>query len=115
MRRLAKARQEYVELCSPGLLRAYWGVLNSRPFMLLVSASSKQVAGGQFDLGPRFVDEIPIPDLVEIDGDESREEIVLKLESEEFDWSGNPARRHQLGIDEMVARLYGVPLDQWPL
>jgi hypothetical protein len=115
MRRLAKAPQEYVELWSPGLLRAYWSILNSSPFMVLVSAVSKQVAGGQFDLGPRFVDQIPIPDLVDTGEDESREQIIFALESAEFDWAGNLARRHQLGIDEMVARLYGIPLDEWPL
>ena len=83
--------------------------------MVLVSAFSKQVAGGQFDLGPRFVNLIPIPDLVDTAEDEPREQIVFDLESPKFDWAGNLATRRQLEIDEKVARLYGITLNEWPL
>lgn len=41
---------------------AYLALLNSPVFGVLLSASSNSVAGGQWDLSPRFVRSIPLPD-----------------------------------------------------
>ena len=40
---------------------AYLALFNSRFFSRLLSATSNHVGGGQWDLSPRFVNEIPIP------------------------------------------------------
>lgn len=40
---------------------AYLAIFNSRLFSRLLSATSNHVGGGQWDLSPRFVNEIPIP------------------------------------------------------
>ncbi len=39
----------------------YLAIFNSHLFTRLLSASSNHVGGGQWDLSPRFVDEIPLP------------------------------------------------------
>jgi hypothetical protein len=41
---------------------AYLALLNSPVFAVLLSAASNSVAGGQWDLSPRFVRRIPLPD-----------------------------------------------------
>ena len=40
---------------------AYLAILNSRTFFDLVSAQSNHVGGGQWDLSPRFVKQLPFP------------------------------------------------------
>jgi adenine-specific DNA-methyltransferase len=49
-------------------LRAYCTLLNSETFSRLLRVFSHQVAGGQFNLSPRFVKKIPMPNLNEIPG-----------------------------------------------
>jgi adenine-specific DNA-methyltransferase len=46
---------------SPKVALAYLALFNSRLFWRLLSATSNHVGGGQWDLSPRFVNEIPIP------------------------------------------------------
>jgi hypothetical protein len=43
---------------------AYLAIINSRVFSELLSATSNHVGGGQWNLSKRFVDNIPIPDLL---------------------------------------------------
>jgi adenine-specific DNA-methyltransferase len=43
------------------LALAYLAILNSRLFSHLLAATSNNVAGGQWDLSPRFVGEMPMP------------------------------------------------------
>jgi hypothetical protein len=38
-------------------------ILNSEIFSRLIAAASNNVAGGQWDLSPRFMNAIPLPDL----------------------------------------------------
>ena len=40
---------------------AYLALFNSRFFSRLLSATSNHVGGGQWDLSPRFVNDMPIP------------------------------------------------------
>lgn len=48
------------------LLQAYTALLNSNAFLHLLSLFSPQVAGGQFDLSARFVNQVPFPELNKI-------------------------------------------------
>lgn len=52
----------------PTLLKAYCALFNSAAFSKLLSVFSDRVAGGQFDLSPRFVNAIPIPNLKNLEG-----------------------------------------------
>lgn len=72
-------REEEIDLGLRDILAAYNAVMNSRFFARILGIWSPQVAGGQFDLSPRYVNEIPIPDIARLarDGVESR--IVRKL------------------------------------
>ena len=45
------------------VMRAYTAILNSAAFVRLVSFQSNILAGGQYDLGTRFVGEVPLPNL----------------------------------------------------
>ncbi len=52
------------------LLYAYNALLNSRSFGALVEVFSPHVAGGQFNLSPRYVNQIPIPNLPSLMGED---------------------------------------------
>jgi predicted RNA methylase len=60
---LHKSRKSFKTLpTNVGL--AYLAILNSHLFSELLSATSNHVGGGQWNLSKRFVDNIPIPDLL---------------------------------------------------
>lgn len=100
-------REEQGGLSHRDILAAYNAVMNSRVFSRILSIWSPQVAGGQFDLSPRYVNEVPIPDILRLarDGVESR--VVRQL----ADLGGAPQlsdvqwRRRANGL---VEELYGV-------
>lgn len=54
-------REEAALSFNPKVALAYLAVLNSRLFSRLLSATSNHVGGGQWDLSPRFVKDIPLP------------------------------------------------------
>jgi adenine-specific DNA-methyltransferase len=60
-------------------LAAYLAIFNSQTFMKLAELYCPTVAGGQFDLSPRYVDQIPIPHIFELMGDEARARVVHEL------------------------------------
>lgn len=60
---LPKGRKEL----SSGLSLAYLAILNSRLFSELLSATSNNVGGGQWNLSTKFVNTIAIPDLTDSD------------------------------------------------
>jgi hypothetical protein len=61
------------------VLAAYVAVMNSHPFRRLLEIFSPHVAGGQFDLSPRYVNAIPIPDVYALSGDEISGQLVSRL------------------------------------
>lgn len=52
------------------LLPAFAALFNSEPFHTVLRLFSSYVGGGQYDLSPRFVNNVPIPDLVAAARDE---------------------------------------------
>ena len=95
---------------------AYTALLNSTPFSLLLAEFCPHVAGGQFNLSKRFIDNVPLPNLAEL-GQQSPEwgELVGQL-AEEGEQIQNCELKQRLRIiDNLVARVYRVPLSSWPI
>lgn len=100
------------ELQSPNLVGAYAAFFNTRLFNTLISAVSPQVAGGQFDLSPRYVNQIPLPDLGASLLEENLGPLVKELDAlgreiqtNSFAWRAR--------ADRIASRLYGVASEDW--
>ena len=89
----------------PDVLAAYAAILNSTAFERLLRVYSARKAGGQFDLSPRFVSEIPIPNIQALAGSVGQAELAYRLGQ-----IGRLTTRDQRSTREMnhmVERLYG--------
>jgi adenine-specific DNA-methyltransferase len=98
------------------ILFAYLAILNSALFSLLLAEFCPHVAGGQFNLSKRFIDHIPVPNLVD-DAQQSVSlgSVVWSLATEgELIHSGAGSHRPGL-LNELVAQVYRVPLTSWPI
>lgn len=81
----------------------YCRVLNSRIFFLLRrDIAAALTAGGQLDVSPKYVNDVPLP-LPKLDD-------LIQLASE-----GQPNLTASKGNDDLVAVSYGSTRDQWPL
>jgi hypothetical protein len=96
--------------------KAYLALFNSSLFELLLAEYCPHVAGGQYDLSPRFVNHIPMPDL----STRGIESPALGSHVRELAAEGAKIHRHglesirQTDIDYLIAEVYGVPLEFWP-
>lgn len=96
--------------------KAYLALFNSSLFELLLAEFCPRVAGGQYDLSPRFVNHVPVPNLAT----RGIESPVLGSGVRELAAEGENIHRHGLGsirqanIDYLVAEVYRVPLESWP-
>lgn len=90
-------------------LAAYAAIFNSRTFMKLAELYCPHVSGGQFDLSPRYVDQIPIPHIFDLMRDEARSRKVRELAAlgKALD-IGQPSWMSR--ADSAVAMLYGEEL-----
>ena len=61
------------------LLYAYMSIMNSRRFGGVLELFSPHVAGGQFDMSPRYVGHIPMPNLTDLARDERMGHLIYKL------------------------------------
>lgn len=96
-------------MISPELLPAFAALFNSEPFHAVLRLFSSYVGGGQYDLSPRFVDKVPIPDLVGAARDERSGSLVAKLVNlgmhmapQDPEW--------RAPVDSVVRSLYGEAL-----
>lgn len=60
-------------------LTSYTALMNSRSFSKLLEIFSPHVAGGQFDLSPRYVNAMPIPNLFVLARDERAGQLIQSL------------------------------------
>lgn len=88
------------------ILAAYMAMMNSRPFGQLLEIFSPHVAGGQFDLSPRYVNAIPIPHLSVLAADERAGRLITRLVSlgnnprvTDADW--------RVAVERLTTELYG--------
>jgi adenine-specific DNA-methyltransferase len=88
-------------------MRAYSVILNSRFFMSLVSMNSVAVAGGQFDLSSRFLKDVHLPNLWDVDRDTNIKHIVRQL-ALLTDVKADRSSISTPDIEALVAALYGV-------
>ena len=91
------------------ILYAYAALMNSASFSSIVEIFSPHVAGGQFDLSPRYVNSIPVPDLPSIVADMDGGSIVGQLarlgrepQPENISWRAK--------VESLVEDLYGTKL-----
>ena len=88
------------------ILYGYAGVFNSRVFGRLLRIFSPHVVGGQFDLSPRYVGDIPIPDLAGLMTDEKLGSTVANIAMRGLRANTTSALwRHR--TDAVVTELYG--------
>jgi hypothetical protein len=82
---------------------AYLALLNSTVFFELVASNSRKVRGGQWDLGNKYLERVPLPNLLSF----TQSEIVDRLFRFGSDiQSGNPVDWDSLG--KVVRKAYGV-------
>lgn len=95
------------------LLAAYAALLNSEPFQKLLLLFSAYVGGGQADLSPRFVNNVPLPDLAALAGDYVQgrnvgrlEKLGQQIQTDDLEWR-NEAKRAAIALygDELFERL----------
>lgn len=88
------------------VLAAYMAMMNSSPFGRLLEIFSPHVAGGQFDLSPRYVNAIPIPHLSALAADERTGHLITRLAA-----LGNKPRlsdaNWRVAADRLTTELYG--------
>lgn len=97
------------------IFTAYLALLNSSLFELLLAEFCPRVAGGQYDLSPRFVNRVPMPDLRSLVFDPNVDFDIKSLarEGEEIHRDGlDPTRSPNL--NRLVAEMYRAPFAFWP-
>lgn len=60
-------------------LAAYMAIMNSAPFARLLEVFSPHVAGGQFNLSPRYVKRMPVPNLPSLYDQEPANPAIVRL------------------------------------
>ena len=88
-------------------LSAYSSIFNSNTFCKFLSVYSSHVAGGQFNFSPRFVLEIPIPNVLQLSRNESDGSVIsqlanLALSERISDWEWHSQ------INQLTAGLYNI-------
>jgi adenine-specific DNA-methyltransferase len=68
-------------LSSADLVCAYSTLMNSGRFARILELYSPHVAGGQFDLSPRYVDHVLVPNLIELARDQRVGHLIARLTS----------------------------------
>ena len=102
----SESKQISPDLTTREILAAYAVILNSRLFCRLLSLFSPHVAGGQFNFSPRFVNRIPIPNILALASDEQSGDVVIqaaKLALREK-WTNS---EWYSAIDRLTTILYG--------
>lgn len=88
------------------LLSAYVALFNSALFSRLLELHSTYVAGGQYDLSPRYVDHIPVPLLTDLLADERLGTAVVSLAK--LGEAPDPLNRSWASeVSQLTSALYG--------
>jgi hypothetical protein len=88
------------------ILSAYASLFNSGIFGKLLQYYAPHVSGGQFDLSPRYVNDVPLPNLAELVVDQARGRRIKRLASL-ADAIGPAAIQTEGEKDSIVAEIYG--------
>ena len=93
------------------LLNAYCALFNSAYFSTLLEVFCPVVAGGQYDLSRRYVESIPVPDLLEMFETGTEHEAIHVLS----ELGSEPRTEHwewQEGVDSAARTVYGGVVDE---
>ena len=101
-----ETEEEATALPVDDLLCAYLGIMNSRRFSSVLELFSPHVAGGQFNLSPRYVKHIPIPNLAELARDERLGRLISRLVELGREPRGSE-RSWTESADRITTELYG--------
>lgn len=88
------------------LLAAYVTIMNSSPFQRLLRVFSPHVAGGQFDLSPKYVKHVPLPNIPVLMSDERAGRAVSTLAELRHDASPGNSETAEVA-DRLTTQLYG--------
>ena len=93
------------------VLNAYCALLNSRYFRTLLDIFCPVVAGGQYDLSRRYVEQVPLPDLsvmFQSDAEQTAIQTLSELGSKPLigDW------QWEEDVDDATRRVYGGVVDE---
>lgn len=102
----SESKQINSDLSIREILAAYAVILNSHPFCRLLSLFSPHVAGGQFNFSPRFVNRIPIPNILALASDEQSGDVVIQAANLALrkKWTNS---EWYSAIDHLTTILYG--------
>ncbi len=95
--------EEFRQKLTPRVALAYLAILNSDVLNRLLGAVSVHIGGGQFDLSPRYVNSLPLPDLTSSDYDRE----VLDCLSEMGEALSTRRSLAEKDHASIVDRLYG--------
>ncbi len=101
-----ETEEDEIALPVVDLVCAYNAIMNSHPFGSVLEIFSPHVAGGQFNLSPRYVGHIPIPDLVGLSREERKGASISKL----VELGREPRfteRSWRDSVDRITTELYG--------
>ena len=87
---------------------AILAILNSRSFVQLLSAHSNNVGGGQWNLSKRFVNPVPVPDILKLDAG-LRDDISRIGQLVHDGGLGALSAEDHAELDELVHAAYGLP------
>ena len=88
------------------LLAAYVAIMNSTPVQRLLRVFSPHVAGGQFDLGPKYVNQVPLPNIPVLMSDERAGRAISTLVELTRD-DGRMESGLSESADDLTIQLYG--------
>lgn len=111
-RSISSVRRDGEELPSEffaSVLSTYTALLNSEVFFLLVREFSVLVAGGQYELAPKYVSDIPLPNLADMLLEDPRLDAMMIAVSSSSGESRKDAR------NALAAYAYGTTREDWPL
>lgn len=99
------------ELPLQDMLHAYCALMNSQRFTNVLELFAPHVAGGQFDLSPRYISSIPVPNLAVLSSDERWGRKIAQLAS--LGRNPRPTEVEWLALtDRLTADLYGIDFSE---
>ena len=102
---MANVDQEAMAFTESDALLAYSAIMNSHAFVRVLGMYSAHVAGGQFDMSPRYVNDVPVPDVFGLADDETIGGVLRRIV--EFQKGLEPSSSDAQLADQLCNVIYG--------
>jgi adenine-specific DNA-methyltransferase len=89
------------------ILAVYTALFNSATFGKLLQYYAPHVSGGQFDLSPRYVNDVPLPDFVGLVADPTRGQSIRRIADLSESKDANFSRLKADEIESIFVGIYG--------